>query len=457
MTKKLSRRTMLRGAGTVAICLPFLSEMGSVLAHTSNGAPERLVTVFFGLGLDPDWQTDFNGPLEPLQPFAQKSAFCSTSMTQGSVGGAHCETATVVFVGEKQKSVSVAGGPSIDQRLRAAIDPNAPVLASGLWWRRGACDSQALRVYNADGTARLPIKRPSEVFDKLFGSGFVPDPDDDLDAQRRELRLRRSVLDTVLDQYNSLRSDRSYLGRESKLKIEQHLNSIREIETQLAPSESILDAGGGASCGAGPKPSDPPIADYDKFTYGTGDGAPSIGWQDIQTVFGLHAELYAMALRCDVVRYGNLMFESAGGHTNVEGTYSALGSSTNFPGDSQHDSYFHGNQPDNARLYQHFALSNIATFLHALDDGDYLEANGKTILDNATIVIGTEYGWNHSKKNVFHAVIGGAGRYNPGFYTERTLNCIDLYNAILEARGVTANIGSTTNVPSEGDASFLLA
>ncbi len=461
MTKKLSRRMMLRGAGTVAISLPFLSEMAPVLAQTSNGVPERLVTVFFGLGLDPSWQNDFSGPLEPLRPFANQSAFCSTSMTQGSAGGAHCETSTVVFVGEKQRSVNVAGGPSIDQRLRAAIDPNAPVLASGLWWRRGGCDAQALRVYNADGTARLPIKRPSEVFDTLFGSSFVPEPSDDLDAQRRDLRLRRSVLDTVLEQYSSLRSDRSYLGRESKLKIEQHLNSIREIETQLVPSESILDGSGAeageATCDAGSKPSDPPIADYDKFTYGTGDGAPSIAWQDIQSVFGLHAQLYALALRCDVVRYGNLMFESAGGHTNVEGTYSALGSSTTFPGNSQHDSYFHGNQPENAELYQHFALSNIAAFLHALDDSDYLEANGKTVLENATIVIGTEYGWNHSKQDVFHAVIGGAGRYNSGFFTDRTLNCIDLYNAILEGHGVTANIGSATNVPSEGNASFLLA
>ncbi len=457
---RFSRRTLLRGAGSVAVALPFLAEMAPALGQPSAGVPERLVTVFFGLGLDPSWQTDLSGPLQPLAPFASQAAFCSTGMTQGSVGGAHCETSTVVFVGEKQKSLNVAGGASIDQWLRSRVDPNAPTLASGLWWRRGACDAQALRVYNPDGTARLPIKRPSEVFDALFGSVFVPDPDQDVEAQRRELRIRRSVLDTVLEQYQSLRSDRSYLGHESKLKIEQHLSSIREIELQLAPSEDIMDGGEGGSggtCEAGQAPNDPPIADYDRFTYGTGGGAPAIAWQDIETVFGLHAELYALALRCDLVRYGNLMFESAGGHTNVEGTYSAIGSSTTFPGNSQHDSYFHGNEPDNAKLYQHFALSNIATFLGYLADGDYLEANGKTVLENATIVIGTEYGWNHSKQDVFHAVVGGAGRFKSGFFVDRDINCIDLYNTILAGHGINAQIGAATKVSSEGDASFLLA
>jgi hypothetical protein len=93
--------------------------------------------------------------------------------------------------------------------------------------------------------------------------------------------------------------------------------------------------------------------------------------------------------------------------------------------------------------------------VYGFEQFDDLEANGKTVLENATI--GTEYGWNHSKQHVFHAVIGGAGRYNSGFFTDRTLNCCDLYNAILEGHGVTANIGSATNVNSKGNTSFLLA
>lgn len=463
MSRRLKRRMFLRGAGTVAIGLPFLAEMipSRAKGAPSSGIPERLVTVFFGLGLDPSWQRDFSGPLQPLQPFASKMATFSTSMEQGSAGGAHCNTSTVVFVGEEQSSVNVAGGPSLDQLLRREVDPSGSTLVSGLWWRRGACDAQALRVYNPDGSARPPIKRPSEVFDRIFGSYMPPPPpgDPDAEAQRRDQRIRRSILDTVLDQYQSLRGDRSYLGAASKLKIEQHFQSIREIETQLAPSDDIIDMPGGdpMSCDVGSEPTDPPIADYDRFTYGTGSGSPVIHFEDVRQVFTLHAQLYALAMRCDLVRFGNLMFESAGGHTNLEGTYSALGDSTNFPGDSQHDTYFHGDQPQHARLYQHFAMSNIATFLEALDDPEFTEANGQTVLDNSTIVIGTEYGWNHSKQDVFHAVLGGCGRFNTGSFVDRRMNCIDLYNAIMSAYGIDANIGNATGVASEGDASVLLA
>jgi hypothetical protein len=479
--RHLSRRTFLRGAGTVAIGLPFLEEMvrGRVAAAGGDPPPpDRLITLFFGLGLDPDWQKDFSGALEPLEPFASKMARCSVNVRQGSAGGAHCNTSAVIFVGEEQESVNVAGGPSIDQYLRREIDPAAAVLVSGLWWRRGACDAQALRVFNPDGSPRTPIKRPSEVFDRVFGSveppPMDPDPgmsDPEAEAARRAARIRRSVLDTVVEQYRHYRGDRSPLGAASKLKIEQHLTSIREIETQLAPADEIIDDGsvddGGPGGGGGgdvdtcelpSRPTDPDIADYDRFTYGTGSRAPEIAYTDVERVFHLHADLYALALRCDLVRYGNLMFESAGGHTNLSGTYRALGRSTSFPGDSQHDSYFHRNQKGDAELYQHFALSNLAYFLDLLDDPAHAESNGKTVLENSTVVIGTEYGWNHSKEHVFHAVVGGGGRFKAGDFTSREMNAIDLYNAILEGYGVAdPGIGTASRVESEGDGSVILA
>ncbi|MEM9068010.1 MAG: DUF1552 domain-containing protein [Myxococcota bacterium] len=476
--KRLSRRHLLRGAGTIAIGLPFLEGLRQPsYAAPGDGVPERFVTVFFGLGLDPSWQRDLSGPLAPYAPYAGKMAMFSTRNGQGNAGGAHCNTSTVVFVGEQQSSVNVAGGPSMDQLIRRELDPAAPVLASGLWWRRGACDAQALRVFNADGSSRSPVKRPSDVFDQVFGSYMPPppppppgggDPDPAVEAMRRELRIRRSILDTVMDQYRHFRSDASPLSSRSKLKLEQHLNSIREIEVQLAPADDFIDMGDGpgdpgdpgdppAECDVPATPSDPPIADYDRFTYGTGSGAPEIAWEDYQQVFRLHADLYAMAMRCDLVRYGNLMWESAGGHTNFQGTYRALGDSTNFPGNSQHDSYFHGDQPQHARLVQHLAQANIAYFLGLLDDDEFREENGETVLDNSTILIGTEYGWNHSKQDVFHAVCGGRGRFRSGIFTDRTMNCIDLYNAIATGYGIDAHIGSRTGVESEGDASILLA
>ncbi len=472
MAQRFDRRTFLRGTGSVAVALPFLEEMvGSrAFAATPETVPFRLITVFFGLGLDPAWQRDFNGPLEPYLPFQKKMTFASVGLEQGGEGGAHCNTSSVVFVGEKHPSANRAGGASVDQLARLAFDPTAKTLVSGLWWRRGACDAQALRVWNPDGTARPPVKRPSQVFDQVFGKA-LPRPDSEPNPQPdpaalRARHIQRSILDTVIQEYKKLTGKTSYLGSASKQKIDLHLNSIREIERELAPSEEIMkeveDNQPTVSCDWPTRPTDPsvgsPEANYDQFTYGTGAGAPKLRWQEIERVFHLHADLYALALRCDLVRYGNLMFESAGGHTNIQGTYRALGESTDFPGNaSQHDDYFHGNQPRHARLYQHFAQSNVAYFLQQLDDPAFLEPNGKTVLDNTCAVIGTEYGWNHSKTDVFHAIAGGHGRFKSGNFTDRKLNGIDLYNAILSAYGIEARIGSKTGVQSEGNADFLLA
>ena len=354
------RRTFLRGAGSVAIALPFLEEMAPISAQpSSTSVPTRLVTAFFGLGLDPAWQEIFQGPLEPFQSLADKMAMFSVNVGQGSAGGAHCNTSTVVFVGEEQRSVNVAGGPSLDQRLRQEIDhcgtgSNIRVMVEARRVRRAGESRLQRRRLAPRADQATPPRSLIECSARTCRQTPADNPIQDLEAQRRELRIRRSVLDAVVGQYQHLRGEASYLGAESRRKIDQHLTSIREVEMQLAPADSTIDTGdhalgGTVACDVPSAPTDPNIADYDRFTYGTGGAAPEIDWQDFQAVYRLHADLWTIALRCDLGRYGNLAWESAGGHTNFRGTFSARGQSTDFPGNSQHDSYFHGNQKQGCR------------------------------------------------------------------------------------------------------------
>ncbi len=467
---KVSRRNVLRGLGGAAISLPLLAEF-SIGAAQAPTIP-RCITLFFGLGMHQDWQKDFTSSLEPLSFLAKKMAAFSVEFSQSTGGFAHCKTGSTVFVGERPKNESLAGGPTLDQRMRAALDPAGPTLTSGLWWRQGVCDGQSIRVRYPDGTGRPPIKRPSKVFEALFGTTVPtgsPTPTDD-PAARRAMRTRRSVLDAVMDEYRHWSGANSPLGTASKLKLEQHLTAIREIERRLAPADDIIDGGemdpsNAPSCRAATRPSDPGIADYDKFSYGTDEGALNMNWRDFQQVYRLHADLWALGLRCDLVRFGNLMFAAAGDHMNLEGTYQALGETTDWPGTgSAHDEYFHddkGLTPDertkHGRLYQHWTMSNLACLLKQLDDSTQLEPNGKTLLDNSCVVIGTEYGYMHSEERAFSAVVGGGGRFKSGFFTDRRMNCIDLYNAILAGYGLPPTIGQATGVESEGDGTVLLA
>src|SRR5690606_37477957 len=67
----VSRRTMLKGIGTVAIGLPFLEEMlaSTASASEATAVPARAFNVFFGLGVPAPLQEEgFDGVLEPLRP-----------------------------------------------------------------------------------------------------------------------------------------------------------------------------------------------------------------------------------------------------------------------------------------------------------------------------------------------------------------------------------------------------
>src|ERR671914_689908 len=73
---RVSRRTMLKGLGTVAMGLPLLEEMlvsTATAAQQQAAIPVRAFTVFFGLGTPAPLQPEgFDGVLEPLKPLADK-------------------------------------------------------------------------------------------------------------------------------------------------------------------------------------------------------------------------------------------------------------------------------------------------------------------------------------------------------------------------------------------------
>ena len=217
MRRSIDRRTLLRGAGTVAIGLPFLEEMGLPKAGAAEaGAPNRLVTLSFGLGIPAEQaELGFSGPLEPLKPFASKLACLSgLDMSQAhtfGTGTTHFKTGDVLFVGEPQKNEYTAAGPSLEQLMLRELHPTrSPTLLSsvsaGLWFTYGA-PSRYVCHWNYDGSpGPAPERRPSRLFARLFGEptpSARPDPD-----PARTARVKRSILDTVLEEYRFAISDR---------------------------------------------------------------------------------------------------------------------------------------------------------------------------------------------------------------------------------------------------------
>lgn len=465
MRKVLSRRTMLRGAGTVAISLPFFEEMHPRVVRAQDGEPPmRLITMFFGLGMDRNEAIkQFNGPLAPYEPLAGKMAFFTNLEANqahdfGS-GEPHFKMGDVIFVGDPQKREYEASGPSLEQLVRRELHPNGvPTLigskSMGMWFRTGSV-SQYTRHWNHDGSpGERPERRPTRIFEQLFGTlknsepGAEPDPD----AIIRN-HMKRSVLDSVVDEYKHYTGDASPLGAASKAKLQVHLDNIRNVEQRLAPTEQGIDDAMEQDCQL-PDAStivDPASGEipYELDQGGAGGSAPVIEHQDFLEAFKVQGELMALALRCDVLRFGSMLFVGSGGHVGLRGTYSALGDNVNFSADlqgtSQHDAYFHNNRWDKCRLHAHYCQTALASALLSMDDPNYLEANGKTVLDNTLVVIGTDYGGGgtstgHIPSGLFHAVAGGHGHFRPGF-NDQEHNIIDLYETILMPYGIESGMG----------------
>jgi hypothetical protein len=91
-------------------------------------------------------------------------------------------------------------------------------------------------------------------------------------------------------------------------------------------------------------------------------------------------------------------------------------------------------------------VTGLATALAAFDDANYLEANGKTVLDNTLVVLATDYGGGgtttgHIPEGVFHAIAGGNGHFRAGFY-DKVYNIVDVYETALKPYGIPTEIGT---------------
>ena len=463
MRKILSRRTFLHGTGGALIALPFFEEMRPRSARAADAAPpQRLITMFFGLGVaNEEMLKKFDGPLEAFKPFADKmSIFTNVELKQAhdfGSGEVHHKVGDVTFVGDPQKKEYEASGPSLEQLVKKLVHPNGvpTKLGSksvGMWFRTGSV-SQYTRHWNQDGSpGEKPERRPTRIFEQLFG-GASPDPVSATDpAAITERHLKRSVLDAVIGEYQHYTGDASPLGAESKAKLGVHLDNIRNVEMRLAPVESgISGALAQESCMVPAGVTDPGTdVPYDVAQGGTGGGAPIIEHTDFLAAFKLQSELMALALRCDVLRFGSMVFVGAGGHVGLRGTYNAMGTSINFtqdlPGTSPHDAYFHNNLWDKCRMHAHFCVSGLASALKAFDDPTFLESNGKTLLDNTLVVMGTDYGGGgtttgHNPDGVFHAIAGGNGHFRAGF-NDTVYNIADVYETALKPYGLATGIGS---------------
>ena len=456
----ISRRTMLKGLGTVSIGLPLLEEMlvsTQAAAAVPQAVPVRAFNVFFGLGIPAPLQPEgFDGVLEPLRPLADKLLIMrNVDQVRCDESGinAHFDGASGAFTAEPPDGEAKAGGPSIDQVIRKTHYPQGlpdgmiSTLVAGTFFRRSRI-SRYIHSYNMDGTVAATMQeRPRDLFDRVFGEIST---DQSGDGRRR--RLKRSVLDSVVDQYKFYTGVNSPLGAASKARVADHLDRIREFEQRAYEMR-------------GRDPNSPAPPPRSRLAHGgqadPGGEGIDITLDELTLEWRLMADLYALAIKLDRVRFGSITFLAAGERLRVTGDYAYGGrdifrfddaAQLNASGSKgcSHEWWHQFDEKkgnEQLRAHAHMKMREVAYFLQLLSDDDSVEANGRTILENALFTISTESGdgrHNDVKRElsgVFHAITGANGRFKTGNLMDVNAEGIDVYNTMLDAMGSADRLG----------------
>lgn len=305
---------------------------------------------------------------------------------------------------------SLENVPTIDQVMAYSekVYPSTPAQRY-LHISQGVVDSMSYTDYGQGGSVEQLQARtnPRDAFNDVFG-GFSPPAagetpvDDGPDPNAL-------LVDKVMDQYRALRNS-PRLSAEDKLKVDQHVNLLAEIESKL---------GGGGGGGGNTLSCAPPL-EPESLQNNSGTD-PS----DIRAKWDLFLDVVAAAVACDRTRIVTI------------GVHKALGPGPD-PSDSRLSGHYHSEDAsggtwhglahdwsnENARRMLEGINRWVAeeVFAKLIEKLDVPETGDSTVLDNSLVYWGNELGFNHIAYSVPCLLAGSAGGY---IQTGRYLDYID--------------------------------
>jgi hypothetical protein len=337
-------------------------------------------------------ETDFTlgQILMPLEPFHDQLLVLSgvdvESAHHGPGSGdphmpgmAHLLTGTeMVDTGPGQYD-KMGGGISVDQLIAQQVgtDTKFPSLHFGVQARQYSAHAWNALSYRGPNDPVDPEDDPAQVYERVFGE--LGQGTDALAVLRAQ---RHSVLDAVKADIDGLQAA---LGQADRVRLEQHLDSIRQVEQVI---DTTSDLGG--NCMLPDMPAAVSGSLYDH------DNAPAL-WQ-VQT------ELLVMSLACDLTRVATLQWREALGG---DSTFTWLGHT-----ETHHDISHKGDgdpvgQQQMIEINEWFA-QQFAYLLQLM--GAVQESSG-TLLDNSVVVWCNELakGNAHNHRDVPFVLAGTCG------------------------------------------------
>ena len=410
MTKPIGRRTLLRGVGSAALALPFLDAMRARHAKAEPAIPRRVMFVFLPNGNEHKTRFVSTGEtnfvlgefLKPLDTQRNELLFINgidkrhnkvpdneraDAHQQAGAGLAPWKSGQGSFpIGGSTRSVGYVEGPSVDFELgKRVIAANPSVRQRHLVFRVGQGGNNIWSVCSHGGPQGTqnpisPETDPYAAYARLFSgvkfdNAGQPDP-----AVVRKLAKKQSAIDLVLAEANALRAK---VGTSDRGKIDQHLQSLSDIERTLKGANVPTLS---AAC--------QPVMLGAKINLQDDKNHAVVG--------DLFSRISAMAFACDLTRVVNFAWSgNTGGRV-----YSNLGI-TEGHHDISHvsdDAAFAKIRKINTHLW---GLNvNLHNNLKAIKEGD------GSVWDNTLVVHWNELGQGdqHSTDNDLVVLAGGASK-----------------------------------------------
>lgn len=382
--KPISRRYLLKGAGAALLGLPILEAMGPSLGQRALGAvasqaPHRFVAMCATLGFHtPFLFPEKEGRDYEMTPYLKKladhkdviTAISGLSHPEQQGNNGHSSEMTWLTSAQRPGLAGFKNTISLDQLIadQIGIETRFPYLALSTSGRSLSWTSSGVEI--------PAMRSPAKLYQELFIEGTP----DQINKELNNLKRGRSILDTIGARAKRLEQKLSFHDRE---KVEEYMTAVRDLEFRLQQSEGWVKK---------PKPQ-------------VGATQPK-DIEDRNDAIGKQKLLYDMmilALQTDSTRAITFTLTGMNAVPTIQGVNT-----------DWHNLSHHGKDPekiDELRVIEEAEFDALNYFLTGMRK---VKEQGKTLLDNTSVLYGSNLGnaSAHSWRNLPVLVAGGGYRHS---------------------------------------------
>jgi hypothetical protein len=376
--------------------------------------PKRMLCINTNLGiLDEHFYPKAVGRDFEITPYLEPIAAFRDRMTivQGAshprVSGGHSAEVSFLTAAPGCGTASFRNSISLDQYAAEQIGhltrmPTLPLVVS----KQG---NQSLS-FTSSGVMVPAERNPAEVFAKMFVQGDA----NTVKRKVHDLRLGRSILDTVAERAKQLKGK---VGPADASRIDQYFESVREVEKRLVAAEKWE---------ATPKPitDQKPPAENDYLI----DRLDSMN------------RLILLALQSDSTRLISMLVKCDGFREKIPGVKTEA-----------HNMSHHVGRKDILVELKNFQIAQFQSLAKLLSDLDAVSEEGESLLDRTQVLYGSNLGNgnNHDTRNLPTLLVGGGFGHAGHLAFDRKDNrpLADLYVSMLQQLGLETDrfaSGTTT-------------